>query len=528
MVAFFLRPGIALEQERGDNIRMFNREEISLQRPAWWLAVPLACGLLLAAGCQDRIPLPPATPGAGIPTVQHPLVTRDLQEIRDEHVLRMITNYNSSGYFIHKGGQAGFDFDLLKKFATEKGITLQVVIPEPGEDMISLLNSGQGDVVAGGIMQNEFLESWAAPTRPTNFVRKVVVWKAKENRSQGWAGLAGLQVVLPREDPFRDQFMNLKENAPVHFFAVQGPPGLQAEDLLVKVSNGEIDATVVNDIVAKAAMSYLPGLEIGPVLTDRWPTVWLVRHNSPDLKAVLNAFLKKHIRMGADRNMRRSQVYGVIYDRYFKNPESIRTMWAPEHRPEKSGRISDFDDVIRNEADPMGMDWRIVTALIYQESRFSPLARSIAGARGLMQVMPQFSGVQADSLFAVRTNIKAGVNLLHTIYNRYAYLDSLDRWRFTLAEYHAGNGHLTDARRLAMDLGRNPNTWRDNIADTLPLLMQRKYYENTRYGYYRGSETVTYVEEILNRYRMYRRLVPLEATLPPRTAQTDSADLAKP
>jgi membrane-bound lytic murein transglycosylase F len=90
----------------------------------------------------------------------------------------------------------------------------------------------------------------------------------------------------------------------------------------------------------------------------------------------------------------------------------------------------------------------------------------------------------------------------------FAYLDSLDRWRFTLAVYHAGYGHVTDARRLAMDLGRDPNAWQGSLAHTLPLLMEHRHFRNMRHGYYGGAETVDYVEEILNRFRMYARFVP--------------------
>ncbi len=498
--------------------RLQNRPPIG--RRVLSMVLPLV--LLAGTGCQERISPSAEIPGVGIPKVQHPLVERDFPAIRKGRVLRMISSYNSSGYFIHKGGQAGFDFELMQTFARSRGLTLQVIVPDPGEDMISLLNEGKGDVVAGGILQNEILDAWAASTRPINFVHKVVVWRKSLDRPAGTEGLTGLQVVIPWDDPFRPGLRRFKHDSGLNFFITLGPPDQQAEDLLTRVSSGEIQAVVVNDVLARAAMVYLPDLELGPVLTDRLPTVWLVRQNSPELKAALNAFLKKHIRMGADGNLHRSQTYGVIYDRYFSNPRSIRRLRAPEHRPEKSGRISAYDELIRKEAAPVGLDWRMVAALIYQESRFVPSARSQADARGLMQVLPRFAGVGADSLFDVDTNLKAGLGLLNTIYNRYSYLDSLDRWRFTLAEYHAGHGHLTDARRIAMDLGRNPNQWRGSLVETLPLLMQRKYYQETRYGYYRGGETVAYVEEILNRYRMYRRLVPLAGQPPPAEAASDS------
>jgi membrane-bound lytic murein transglycosylase F len=152
------------------------------------------------------------------------------------------------------------------------------------------------------------------------------------------------------------------------------------------------------------------------------------------------------------------------------------------------------------------MDWRMVAALIYQESRFYPKALSKAGARGLMQVMPQFAGVQVDSLFVPEANLRAGLRLLKQIYASYAYLDSLERWRFSLATYHAGAGHITDARRLAMELGRDPNRWYGSVDEMVKRLMQRRWYGRTRYGFLRGERTAAYVEEIIGRYQTYVRL----------------------
>ena len=86
----------------------------------------------------------------------------------------------------------------------------------------------------------------------------------------------------------------------------------------------------------------------------------------------------------------------------------------------------------------------------------------------------------------------------------------MDRWRFTLSTYHAGIGHITDARRMAMDFGRDPNSWEKGLMRTLPFLMQNRHYRDTRHGFYRGTETVDYVEEIINRYRTYCRFVPLD------------------
>lgn len=463
--------------------------------------------LIGALGCQERIETLGVTDSDRTPAIARPVIERDLDHLRRSGVLRVITRYNSTTYFIHKGGQAGFDYELIKHFAREQGLTVEVVVAEADADLVSLLNAGRGDVICAGLGPDPNLERWLVATRPTNFVRKVVVLPADSPREDDLESLSGLTLTLPANDRYRPELLELKEKRRLRFFVSAGPAGADPEELLARLSRGENEAVVVDDIIARATMTHVDNLKQGPILSSRRPTVWYVRENCPDLKLALNEYLRRSFWVGSDGLTRRSQTYGIIYERYFKNPLTIRRFREPAHRPDKSGAISIYDDLIRRRAEAAGFDWRLVAALIYQESRFYPRARSRADARGLMQVLPRFAGAQQDSLFDPSASLTAGLRLLKGTWLSYAYLDSLERLRFTLAEYHAGHGHVTDARRIAIEMGRDPNKWEGSLAVTLPRLMERKHFSKTRHGYYGGAETVDYVEEILNRYRMYMRLV---------------------
>lgn len=488
------------------------------RRPAWAVAAFLVA---LLAGCGERI----ETAGHGrdgrTPLVPHPLVERDLDEIKRSGIIRMIARYNSSSYFVHKGGQAGFDLELLRRFAREHNLTVEVVVPEPGEEEISLLNAGQGDLVCTGWTPAEDLALWVGWTRPTNFVQKAVLVRNVDPRGPEPSAWNGAVLTLPHGDPFRADLLRLRDEADAHFRVIEGRPLAGPEELLALLDRGELEAVVVDDVVARAAMAYLENIRIAARLGEERPTVWLVRHNSTELKTALNLYLRDHLSVAESGRRRRSQTYGIIYDRYFENPVTIRGFQEVAHRPDKSGRISRYDEMIRAQAEAAGLDWRLVSALIYEESRFYPYARSKAGARGLMQVLPPFAGPQADSLYVPEANLRAGLRLMRGTWNSYAYLDSLERLRFTLAEFHAGNGHLTDARRLAMDLGRDPNKWEGSLAETLPLLEQQRWFSKLRHGFYRGTHTVDYVEEILARYRAYTRLVPREPGAVPDSVRLD-------
>jgi len=70
-----------------------------------------------------------------------------------------------------------------------------------------------------------------------------------------------------------------------------------------------------------------------------------------------------------------------------------------------------------------------------------------------------------------------------------------DRTWMALAAYNIGMGHLEDARVITERRGGDPHLWRD-VMDSLPLLQKTRYYQNTRYGYARGLEAATYVQNI--------------------------------
>ena len=195
-------------------------------------------------------------------------------------------------------------------------------------------------------------------------------------------------------------------------------------------------------------------------------------------------------------------------NKYFKNKRHAKKAIASN--ASVTGQISPYDATIKKYASKYSLDWRLLSAQAFQESRFNPLAKSWVGARGLFQVMP---ATGAEMGFTKLENpdvgTHAGVKYMRRMVDRFdPSLPYRQRIRFALASYNAGYGHVMDARRLAAKRGWDPDRWFGNVEKAMILLEQPRYYRKARYGYCRGSEPVQYVSNIQLLYDNYVKLFP--------------------
>ena len=172
--------------------------------------------------------------------------------------------------------------------------------------------------------------------------------------------------------------------------------------------------------------------------------------------------------------------------------------------------ISEYDPIMQSAADSVGYDWRWLTAIAYQESRFCNEARSVSGAIGLMQVMPRVArsyGVGADEIVDPATNIRTAVQILRTIETTLRFNEATphtERLKIILACYNGGIGHIIDARRLAAKHGANYNSW-EELSKYVRLKGSPEYVndEAVRNGSFNGRETVDFVSKVMDKYYQY-------------------------
>lgn len=189
--------------------------------------------------------------------------------------------------------------------------------------------------------------------------------------------------------------------------------------------------------------------------------------------------------------------------------EVSRAAWSdPVIQTARPGELaSPYDPLIRRHADAEGLDWRLISAVIHEESGFRHDAESAKGAYGLMQVREIAAREVGESEFrAPSENIRTGVRYLKRLEGMFARSEGWDRLALMLAAYHMGPSHVQDAQQLARRLGFDPDRWYGSLERVLPLLEQPAVHTSLPNGYARGVLTVQYVSRVLTRYAQHIRL----------------------
>ena len=421
----------------------------------------------------------------------------DLAAIKRHGVLRIVTRNNAATFFLWRGEQVGFEFELLREFARRHDLHVEVVIAPQHASLFEMLERGAGDIAAASLPIDVAPRAHdVTMTRPFNYVYDYLVARHDDDSVLGIEDLAGRAVTVRPSSAHRHTLERFRD-AGLKLDIDAAPEDAETESLIAAVGEGRIDLTVAASHVLDIELGYRTDVRKAFSLRGPVPLGWAVRRENPELLAALNEYLDKEYR---------GLFFNVVYQKYFENPTRMQLNRKERVDHAHADGLSPYDELVQREAGKYDFDWRLIVAQMYQESRFNPKARSPAGAIGLMQLLPRTArefGVK--KLRIPEQSVRAGVAYLAWLHSRFEpELTVKDRIWFALAAYNAGFGHVTDARRLARgQLGLDPDRWFDNVEVAMRLLSKRTYYRNTTHGYVRGREVVNYVREIRERYRSY-------------------------
>ena len=437
----------------------------------------------------------------------------DLSQIREKGELVACTDYTSTNYFIYRGEPMGFQYELLKLFASHMKLKLRISVTNSLDKAYKELNSFNAHIIAIDLSPNKERNEMFTFTVPFIQTRQVLVQRRPEKWYETEPGkldsmlirnkkqLAGKTIYIQKNTAFFELLKKIEEENGEKIYIVEDDQN-DIEKLIQKVSTGEIDYTVCDEHVAMMNQTYYSNIDVGTALSKPVNLSWAVRKDSRVLQDSINIWMKEFLK---------TNDYVQLYNKYFRNPRYLNTV-QKEYQSSKKGVISKYDDEIKFQSRQIGWDWRLLASLIYQESQFNPYARSWTGAFGLMQLMPyNASRFGFDSSISVRNQIRAGVCCLvelDKIFTPFIW-DKDEKVKFILAAYNAGIGQIIDARVLARKYGKNPYRWDHNVDTFILLKSHPKYYLDpvTQFGYCRGIETYKFVTEVLDRYQHYQNII---------------------
>ena len=452
------------------------------------LTMPFSGGNLLAAsGEQDKT----------IEYVNKPW-SGDLDGITEQRFLRILTVHNPLFFNFDGARQWGIVAELAKLYedhlAEEIGRVRSptvVVIPVGRDELIPGLIEGRGDLVMGNLTitpERQKLVDFGPPLHP-NIDEFVITGPAAKNVAS-FDDLVKTGLYLRRSSSYFEHLQTLNSER-----KAQGQPlipiteadeNLEDFDLLDMVNAGVLQAIVVDShkaafweqifdkILVHRDLSVHSGNQIA----------WAVRKDSPRLMKSITAFAK---------TVKKGTLLGnIVMNRYLGNTRWLETALASEDRK----RYEETIEIIKRYAGQYEIDWLIIAAQAYQESRFDQDKRSPAGAVGVMQVLPTTAADKAVGIPDISTlenNIHAGVKYLNWLRKTYfsdPAISPLDQVLFSFAAYNAGPGNMRRARRRTEKLGFDPNRW----------------FGNVEIGMYRAvsGEPASYVRNIYKYYVTYQ------------------------
>jgi membrane-bound lytic murein transglycosylase MltF len=425
--------------------------------------------------------------------------TGDLDGMIERRVIRVLTVYSKTTFFVDKGAQLGltadafhlFEDDLNKKLKAKNLKVRVVFVPVAADDLIPALLQGRGDVVAAGKLVTEWRKEQVDFTDATRSgIASIVVTGPGVPPIGSVQDLGGKEVYIRASDVssknverFNAQLAQAGK-APVKIRPA--PEVLADEDLLEMVNAGLVPMTVVDDYVAEFWKGVFPGLVLNKsaaVKTDG-DTAMMVRKGSPMLLAELNAFLKRYPEGSAQRN--------VLTNKYLKSVKYAKGAT----RKEDMARFNQTVEYLKKYSDKYDLDYLLMAAQGYQESGLDQNRRSAVGAIGVMQVMPATGAdMKVGDITQTEANIHAGVKyvrfMIDTFYANEP-MDKLEKGLFTFASYNAGPGRIKQLRERARKRGLDPNKWFNNVELVAAEAI--------------GRETVQYVSNIYKYYLAYKLL----------------------
>ena len=418
-----------------------------------------------------------------------------VEELQKSGELVVISRESPTTLYRDGEGPAGPEYDYLESFAAFLGVELRFDIRDSNREVLEAISKDEGHIATAGMTFYPPLEDQGYVFGPgyQDVDIQVVCRRNHGKNPDNIDELSEVELVVVADSHYESRLFELQQE--FSDLSWESAEDSSVEDLLQLVWRKEIDCTIANSSELNIKRRFYPELQVAFTIEEQQPLAWNL---SPEWE-VLSDSIEQWLNV-----IENDGTLLVLQDRHYKVAEFDYVDMRSFIRRLKS-RLPRVEVLFKKYAAEYGIPWTLLAAQSYQESHWNRRARSPTGVRGIMMLtLTTAKEMGVKSRLDVEQSIMGGAKYLSRLVKRIP--DSVqgdDRWWYALAAYNVGMGHLHDARDLARDLDLDPDSWLD-LKGVLPLLSQKKYYKNLKYGYARGTEPVTYVRQIRNYQNILR------------------------
>jgi len=449
----------------------------------------------------DKAPAQPAVSGdEDLPPIVKTPWKGDLDEMAKRRVVRVLVPFRRPEFFYMEGRPAGIlqeAFQELEKVLNAKYKTtaanriIVVLLPTPMDRIRERMAGGYGDIAAASISITEANKAIADFTIPLVAGLKIIAVTgpgAPELKSV--EDLSGKEVwVMPQtrmKKDLDDLNARLKSQGKAPAKMREADPVLEPGDVMEMVNAGVYPVALMQSSQAEFWAQVFDKIRPrnGLALAEDVQLGWAIQKGTPQLKAFLDGFIKTHGLGTAFGN--------TVMRRYLKEAKYVRNATEVSELRKFQATLPYF----KKYSAQYNLDYLMMAAQGYQESRLDQSVKSQVGAVGIMQVLPSTAAsapVKIPNIETEESNIHAGARLMNFLIEDHFNepgLDLRNRMLFAMASYNAGPRKIARCRTLAKDMGYDPNQWFNNVEVAAAKVI--------------GRETTQYVANIYKYYVCYR------------------------
>ena len=414
--------------------------------------------------------------------------------IREQGHLKVISRNGPTTYYQDRFGATGFEYELAKHFADYLGVDLEITAVHSLEEIFQALEDDHAHLAAAGLTLTQERQKRLNFSPPYLSIKQYLLYRAGSKKPKSVEDITNSRIVVIANSSHEEILATLENE--YSELTWRSATDVETIDILDMMINGEVDYAIVDSNEYISNRAFYTDLNIAFEVGEPGELAWALpgKENTPGLSQELENFFQQIKEDGSLKQLE---------ERFYSHSHHINKVGSMTFQQAVEKRLPRYLQLIQQVAKEYEIDWRLLASISYQESHWNPKARSPTGVRGMMML---------TRLTAKEMNIKNRLDAEQSLRGGARYFNKIkqripdrikdpDRTWFALAAYNVGFGHLEDARKITQQQGGNPDRWSE-VKDRLPLLRKRRWYKDTKHGYARGNEPVTYVQNIRHFYNL--------------------------